>query len=483
MRCRVLVACLLAAAFAFGPRLARADTDVVRTMTLADAVELALKVDPLMESAYVDRDRQKLGVLRAQLDRISFRIDGQLQELWNKSNIGGPRLGSCTVAGVSFSSDEATCTMNGGGYMASANQQPSAAQGLFNLSANLQVPLFAGFRIDATVKRQQRIEEAAIVQIRRQRRDTALAAARAFWQVRRLELLLGAARAALARTSESELVAGARVKAGLAPQIDKNRAIARRLQQVSNVAEYEGEIGEAIAQLGVSLGIKGQLRLDGGFTFPEGTPPSAEELVEAARKSRPELAQAKLQLEMARQTIRIAKSSYYPQLGVFGLFQYGNNRLSIGTGARDASSAANPFSNVSGSLTLGASLTMNFFDTLHTYTSTRDAQYEAARLVAEERRAERAIDSDVLSARAKVQRLVSRRAPLREALEIARDNAKILEARYKNGDALVIELLDSQLELANAESSLVDVEAQLELAWLELRASLGEMPGRRPGGQ
>jgi len=479
MRLRLALACVLMLA----PTVARAEADVVRAMTLEDAVELALKVDPLMESAYVDRDRQKLGVLRAQLDRISLRIDGSLQELWNKSNIGGPKLGSCTVAGVTFGSDEPSCTMNGGTYTPSSEQSPSSAQGLFNLSANLQVPLFAGFRIDATVKRQQRVEEAAIVQIRRQRRDTALAAARAFWQVRRLELLAGVARAALARIQESELVAGGRVKAGLAPPIDKNRAIARRLQQTSSVAEYEGEIGEAVAQLGVSLGVKGQIRLAGEFTFPDGAPPSAQELVDAARKGRPELEQAKLQLEMARQSIRIAKSTYYPQLGLFGLFQYGNNQLSIGTGARDVSSAANPFSNVSGSLTLGATLSMNFFDTLRTYTTTRDAQYEAARLVSEQRRAERAIDSDVLTARAKVQRLVSRRGPLRESVDIARDNAKILEARYKNGDALVIEMLDSQLDLSTAESSLVDVEAQLELAWLELRASLGEMPGRRPGGQ
>jgi outer membrane protein TolC len=177
--------------------------------------------------------------------------------------------------------------------------------------------------------------------------------------------------------------------------------------------------------------------------------------------------------------VRIAQSNYYPQLSLIGLFQYGNNQLSIGTGARDVSSAANPFSGLSGDLTLGASLNYNFFNMLTDYTTTRDAKYEVTRLLAEERRAARAVDADVLAARARVQRFYTRRGPLQEAVNIARDNAKILEARYKNGDALVIELLDAQVELSTAESSLVDVEAQLELAWLELRAAMGEQLGQQ----
>jgi outer membrane protein TolC len=469
---RILLAVLFATLVASPAR-----AQATRSLSLSEAVDIAIKADPLMESAYVDQDRSKLGVLRAQLDRITFRIDGQLQELWNKFNIGGPQLpGTCTISGVGVPTDEAICSMQGGTFAPTAD---SGAQGLFNLAANLQVPLFAGFRIDATVKRAQRLRDAALVQIRRQRRDTALAAARAFWQVRRLMLLLDVARASLDRVKESEMVAQGRVKAGLAPPIDRNRAASRRLQQFSQVAEYEGQIAESVAQLGVSLGIHGPLQLEGGFTFPDGTPPSAEQLIETARHDRPENEAAQLQVDVATQGVRIARSAYYPTFGLFGLFQYGNNQLSIGTGARDVSAAANPFANMSGALTLGASLSMNFFDTLHSYTGDKDAQYEKAHWIADQKRVQRAVDADVLGARAKVMRLYSRRTPLREAVEIARDNAKILDARYKNGEALVIEVLDAQLDLSQAESQLVDVESQLEIAWIELRASLGQLPGRR----
>ncbi|MEO6954255.1 MAG: TolC family protein [Polyangia bacterium] len=451
----------------------------LRPVTLADAVELALRTDPAMDAAYIDRDRTKWATLRTQLDRITLRVDGQLQELWNKVNIGGSTLGACSVGGFAFSAGPKTCASSGGMFTASADQSPSGGQGLFNLTAQLNVPLFSGFRVEATVKRAQKLEEAALVTIRRQRRDTALAAARSFWTVRRLELLLDVQRAQLLRLSDSEAVASGRVKAGLAPPIDRNRATVRRLQQAAQVLEYEGQIKETESQLGVALGLTGGFQLEGGYTFPPTIPATAEELVQTARHDRPEILVAQLRLDAARQSIRVTRANLYPQLAGVGLFQFGNNQFSIGTGARDVSSQANPFAGLSGSLTIGGSLNYNFFDMLTTYTTQRDAQYEAARLAADQRRVERVVDTDVVAAHAKVTRLFGKRVPLHDSLELARDNIKILEARYKSGDALIIELLDAQVELAAAEASLVDVESQLELAWIELRASMGEVPGRR----
>jgi outer membrane protein TolC len=59
------------------------------------------------------------------------------------------------------------------------------------------------------------------------------------------------------------------------------------------------------------------------------------------------------------------------------------------------------------------------------------------------------------------------------ARDVARDNLTIIEGRYKNGDALIIEYLDAQIELVNAEQNLVDVTALLQLQWYELQAALG----------
>jgi outer membrane protein TolC len=232
--------------------------------------------------------------------------------------------------------------------------------------------------------------------------------------------------------------------------------------------------------LAVMLGLSDDVELVDNVMPPEGAPPPVEVLLEDAHRGRPEIAIARLNADAQHYAVRIARSNFFPQLAVFGLFQYGNNPFLVGSGARATSDAANPFTNLSGNLQLGASLTMNFFDTLNTWTGMKDALYEEDRLNLERQRLARVVDNDVRVAHAKVLHYLTRRAPLQAARDIARDNLSILEARYKNGDALVIEYLDAANELSQAEIQLGDDLAQLYMAWTELSASLGRIVGAQP---
>jgi outer membrane protein len=227
----------------------------------------------------------------------------------------------------------------------------------------------------------------------------------------------------------------------------------------------------------VLLNINDELELVDDVVVPEQPPASPVELVRDALGRRPEVKNAKLQVEVQHQLVRMARSGFFPQLTLFGLFQYGNNAFNVGTGARSLSSAANPFGNLSGNFTAGAQLTMNFFDTLNTYTATADAHYLEEVNKQEVRRFERLVDADVRSAYETLLKLYKQRTPLLAARDVARDNLTIVEGRYKNGDALIIEYLDAQIDLANAELNLADVTAQLQLQWYELQAALGYTVG------
>ena len=170
----------------------------------------------------------------------------------------------------------------------------------------------------------------------------------------------------------------------------------------------------------------------------------------------------------------MARSGFYPQLTLFGLFQYGNNNFNVAQ--RRATSPRRPTRSPTPRATSrwARQLTMNFFDTLNTYTATGDAHYVEELNEQELRRFERLVDADVRTAhRATCIKLYARRVPLTGARDVARDNLTIIEGRYKNGDALIIEYLDAQIDLANAELQLADVTAQLQLQWYELQASLG----------
>ncbi len=463
------VALVVGVAFLAGARIANA-----RDLSLGEAVALGMRVDPMVAEARIAQDRSKLAVLLSQLDRVSLKVDGQLQEQWNKTNIGGPRPApiGCSLSDVALTS----CTMAGGTVLY-PDSEPSAGLGLFNLSANATVPVFSGLRVESNVSLKQRLERAATASLRQSRKDTAISVARAYWSVRRVSLLRDVQQRALSRMREAEVVTASRVKAGLAPPIDQNRATVRRLQQEATLADLDGQYRQAAAQLAVALEISEDVELTETAEVVEGMPRPVAELLADAKSGRPEIAIARLQSEAQRFATRMARSNYFPQLSAFGVLQYGNNPFIPGEGAYAVNTSANPFTNLAMNITLGATLSMNFFDTLNTYTNTRDAKYEEARLHEEQRRVGKVVDANVRVAHAHLIQLFDQRTPLLQAREVANDNLKILEARYKNGDALVIEFLDAQVDLANAELNLADVTAQLKLAWLELEAALGKTVG------
>ena len=465
MRAIALITLLLATASA-----AEAEP---RKLTLQEAVSLALHVDPLISEAHLGNDRARLGVLRAQLDRFSLKVDGSVQELWNVSNIGGPTIYDCAFNGGSTEATQQQCASIGGASSPSSVQQPSQWTGLSNLTANLNYFLFSGFRVEANVKKAKLNEQAALVQIKQQRKDVALAVARAYWRVRSLLIQADVQKEALQRMIDAEAIAEGRLRAGLAPPIDKNRATQRKLAQMATLQDLTGQARAAAAQLGVSLGIGDDVELVDQVVVPDTPPASPAELVRDALGRRPEVRTAQLQAEIQHQLVRIARSNFFPQLTLFGLFQYGNNAFNVSTGARSPSSAANPFGDLSGNFTGGAQLTMNFFDTLNTYTATADAHYLEEIDRQEVRRFERLVDSDVRAAYAILLKLYAQRTPLIAARDVARDNLTIVEGRYKNGDALIIEYLDAQIDLANAELNLAAVTSQLQLQWYELQAALG----------
>jgi outer membrane protein len=448
-------------------------------LTLAEAVGLAMRIDPMVAESRITDQRQRLGVFRAQLDRFSFKVDGQLQELWNKTNLGGATLYNCSLAGFTEPATKADCSNAGG--VTTGQTQTAAWQGLSSLQAQFNYFLFSGFKVEANVRRAKLSEQAALVQIKQQRKDLALQVARAYWNVRRNLILADVQKAALDRMIEAERIADARVRAGLAAPIDKNRATQRKLTQVATLEDLLGQARAQQVQLAVTLGLQGDIVLVDDPPIPMEVPQSAEEMVRDAYRRRPETQNAHLQTEIQHQQVRIVRSGFFPQVNLLGLFQYGNNVFNIGTGVKSAGAAANPFANITGALTLGATLNMNFFDTFNTYTQTADARYQEKLNQQEERRFQRLVDADVRQAHANLLRLYARRTPLQSARDIARDNLTIQESRYKNGDALMTDYLDSQIDLSNAELNLADVSAQLQSQWLELEAALGFIVGTDNG--
>lgn len=467
------------------------------SLSLAQAVEQALRTDPQVLSAVVGRDRSQLALLRAQLDRVSVKVDASLQEQYRIGNLLGDTVPDSCQAGLPvpgtdliaqaqlFSLNPTTfqeqCRGLPGGQYVPGYGVTTSAIGLFNLSASLTVPIFSGFRVGANVARARYTKEAAQAGIRLSQRNVALDVLRSYWGIRRVELQLGVSRQALSRYDDAVKVVQARVRAGLAPPADLNRMETRRQRELARQADLDGSAREGRVQLAVALGLPGaELVLDEEPvvpTAPPADPAAVDRLLADAQGGRQEMLASRRQTQAAQETVRMARSGYFPQLSGVALFQFGNNPFNPLLGSRSANDNPNPFTNVTGSLFLGASLTLNLFDTLNTYTAVRDARYEVARLEQEQRRLGRLVEADVRTVNARLLKLYATRQPLQRTAELARDTLDIIERRYRNGDALILDFLDAELDLLNAEIDLANSTALIASTWGELWAATGRIPG------
>jgi outer membrane protein TolC len=497
-----VAAALAATALLLGsPGAARADREP-RTLSLSQAVDLALRSNPQIMSPQATAERAQLGVLRAQLDRFSLRVDTFVTEQYNAANIGGnPSSASCATAlptaallggnlyaplqllslsgGSLGSPSQAECSAAMGVYIAPQTIQ-SAGLGQFSVSANLQAPVFSGFRVTANVNHAKLSRDSAEASVRQAQRGVALDLLRAYWGARRIELQQVVSEQAIARFDDAVKIVNARVRNGLAPAADLNRIESRRQTELARRADLAGSAAESRAQIAVALGLGGTpLVLTEAADLPP--PPSAtatdvEQLLAEARRERPDLRAARLQTAAQYENVRMALSNYYPQLGISGLLQFTNNPYNPLIGARNINSSANPFTNITGSVFFGATLSMNLFDTLNTYTSVRDARLEQKRLAAEEQRIGRVIESDVRVLHARLLHLYSMHEPLQKSRDIAADNLAILEKRYRIGDVMVLDLIDGAVELLNAEINLTNQVATIAQTWGELYLAAGRMP-------
>lgn len=422
-----------------------------RALTLEQAVALAEQRSAELRAALVDEDRAQLRTLRANLERVQANVDASIGELYDKPNLFGP-----TPPG-----------------------SPDILLGLSSLEARLAVPIFSGFRVEADIARAELLERASAQDTERERLALALAVARAYWGVRRLSLLEEAQRASTERLAESERLVKARVDAGLAPGLDINRAAARRVRLEVERTALVNQRREAAVRLAVVLGVS-----DEELELVDNPPAVAPDdqaldadaalLVAQALDARPELRSAELRATALLEEKRSVDSGYWPQLDAGLLMQLGNSPALAGAGPRAVNTSAIPFVNIVGDVQLGLTLRMNLFDTLQTTHASTDVAHRLRRASFERAGLAREVESEVRLAHARLASLAAQRASLVKAREIVGDNLVILDKAYGRGEVLFTEVLDVQVELADAERQIVDVDAQLVLARLELDAAAGK---------
>ncbi|HEX4462998.1 MAG TPA: TolC family protein, partial [Polyangia bacterium] len=371
---------------------ARAD----RRLSLADAIALARSHRAEVGQADVDLRRAELATLRAKLERAHLTLDANATEQAGiyRSTGGSAQL----LCGIDPTLSASQCAIESHPYA---------------LTATLNVPVWSGFTVEAHLAGARANERATEAGRRAALNAIGLDAANAYWEVRRTELALEVARRALDRTQAIERAAKTRVTAGIAPQVDYERAHVSSMRQAEAVNSIESAALVARAQLGAALQVDEPLQLseDPGAHAPP--LPSLSAAIDTAERERPELQARGAVVDAQVQAVRAAKGGYWPQVSLFGQATLGNQDY-FGTAAAVHSLAEANEQAVFTALA-GVRIDWVFFDTLSTWTAVRDAGFVRDRARLDVERTRYQVRADVQSAHGRLQTALARKTLVADA--------------------------------------------------------------------
>ncbi|MFH1373765.1 MAG: TolC family protein [bacterium] len=170
-------------------------------------------------------------------------------------------------------------------------------------------------------------------------------------------------------------------------------------------------------------------------------------------------------LDMARHSVRSRWSEYMPKLAGWASIGWSD-------GTRGDTVTFN-FS--SKSTTIGLQVTYNIFDGFW-----RERNLSTARVRQNTARAELAdmrnrVSRDINTAYLDIKQLREKKNVARETVEAAGEDLKITQEKYSLGAATILDLLDAQVSLKEAQVSMISTDFDLNLAVAKLEHAMGKM--------
>jgi len=291
------------------------------------------------------------------------------------------------------------------------------------------------------------------------RYQTALATESDYYDVIAQRQLLTVSEERVRRATEQFSVARARVLSGAAVQSDSLQLLLELTRAQVNELVQRAALTISRLQLGRRIGRDGPVDAAQPETvqFQE-LPLSLSSAVAEATRTSPALLVARAQQRLAETAFKAERASYLPRLSLFATWQGFDEDL-----IPDATNRT----------VIGASLSLPLFDggarelrVFRAGTARRVADAEAADAL-------RAAARDVTEAYETHTTARAASVLAERGVTVARENLRVQMERYTGGATTIIELITAQVDLAEAESVLVQARFATRLALAGIEAILG----------
>ena len=332
-------------------------------------------------------------------------------------------------------------------------------EGLVNVSGDFDI---AG-RLRATLAKNRALLAAAHAGAEVARRELAQAVIEAYYGLALANAQLRAAEQNVAAAEEFEHITSLLLSGGEVAAVDLTRAQLQTLTRRDELEKARGNEAVAAGSLRVLVGYDFSRPIattDLALALPAGSEYQQFKAEDVSR--RPEFTQLEQQLRAARQEIKIARADRLPSLsysinGGFDTDSLKGPRLKEHTGVSAAISFSIPI------FDWGAS-------------RSREQQAKLRVEIAENERtlALRGFTQQFYAARAQVDNAAARINLAREGVTKAQDNLAASIARYRAGEAQIVEVTDAQTTLVEQRSALYQAIFDYQTALARLRQATGQ---------
>jgi outer membrane protein len=261
------------------------------------------------------------------------------------------------------------------------------------------------------------------------------------------------------RARQGLVVARARVTSGAAVQTDSLQLVLELIRAQVEGLRQRNALRTAQLELGRRIGASAPVdAVPADTAAPPPLPVSLAEAVRIGLDQGPQYRAARANESSADAALRSERGDYLPVLTVGGLHQRYDTQL---------------FPGASNITSVSFSLSFPLWDN-----GQREIEVSRARVNRDVARAiredlEREVRRDVSSAYDTYETATAAVELARVAVTVAQQSYRMQELRYRSGASTILDLLDAQVSLAEAEAGMVQARYQTRLALAQLEAILG----------
>lgn len=434
------------------PALAQAQMGPSADLSLGEAVKLALEKHPALRAASHQAAAAATGIDQA---RAGFLPRVDFSEGITRSNNPVYAFGSLLNQGRFTQADFAVDTLN--------HPDP-----ISNWRTNIggSVPLFVGGRNLLGYQQAQISHEAAERGRARTEQEIIYGVVRAYYAI----LLSQEARTtvdASVRTAEANLAAAqARYESGVVVASDALAARVRlaRLKQEAIAAANQVALDRAALNDAIGVDLDQSYRITGSLDLSPVRYERLEGMEALAKEQRPDYRQAVLEEQRLEKEVLRTKGALLPTLHLMGNYEINNHQF--------ASQGQDSWS-------VGMVMNLNLFSGGLDRARIVEAQANRERAAALREKLASVIGLEVRDAYLALQTARERVAVAKDAVTSAEESLRIVQDRYESGLTTIVELLDSEMALTAARTSLTRTLYDATVGQARLDLSLGTIDPMR----